>query len=95
MELLPCAPAWLPLQLSHALVVPMLLLAAAHLSLTKTDLQLGLARLREKFQQRKQPLSQGELDRARRFEEELLRVRLEMFQRVPSRGKVFFSVFFG
>lgn len=81
MELLPCAPAWLPLQLSHALVVPMLLLAAAHLSLTKTDLQLGLARLREKFQQRKQPLSQGELDRARRFEEELLRVRLEMFQR--------------
>ena len=93
MELIPLAPAWLPLQLSHALVVPMLLLAAVHLSLTKTDLQLGLGRLWAKFQLRKQLPSQSELDRIRRFEAELLRVRLEMFQRVPGRWKVFFSFF--
>ena len=93
MELIPCAPAWFPLQLSHALVVPMLLLAAVHLSLTKTDLKLGLGRRWEKFQLRKQLPSQSELDRIRRFEAELLRVRLEMFQRVPGRWKVFFSFF--
>ena len=86
MELIPCAPAWFPLQLSHALVVPMLLLAAVHLSLTKTDLQLGLGRLWEKFQQHKQLPSQSQLDRLQRFEAELLRVRLETFQSVPGRG---------
>lgn len=94
---LPSTPAWLPLQhlqLSHALVVPMLLLAAAHLCLTKTDLQRGLARLREKIQQCTQLPSQRELDQARRFEAELLRVRLEIFQSVPSEGKVFFSFSF-
>ena len=58
---------WVP----SAVVVSMLLLASVHLCLTKSDMHLGLAALRELSH--KVP-SQHELDRQERFEAELLKV---------------------
>ena len=70
---------WVP----SAVVVSMLLLASVHLCLTKSDMHLGLAALRELSH--KVP-SQHELDRQERFEAELLKVRIDIFERLRRVG---------
>lgn len=76
---------WVP-SMSHALVVSMLLLAAVHLRLTKSDVYLGLAALRQQIRQHTKVLTQRELDRQHRFEAELLRVRIDVCDRVRRVG---------
>ena len=71
--------------MSHAIVVSMLL-AAVHLRLTKSDVYLGLAALRQQIRQHTKVLTQRELDRQHRFEAELLRVRIEVCDRVRRVG---------
>ena len=70
--------------LNAAVVVSMLLLAFVHVCLTKSDMHLGLAALRE-LGAAKVP-SQHELDRQERFEAELLKVRIDIFERLRRVG---------
>eukprot|EP00435_Cladocopium_sp_Y103_P034503 s1211_g8.t3 len=68
--------AWVQFN-NPAVVVSMLLLVAVHLRLTKSDVYLGLAALRQQLRHRKVP-TQRELEKEHRFEAELLRVRIEV-----------------
>jgi len=52
---------------------------ALHVCLTKSDMKFGVSRLLEKCRQHKHVITQRELDKKRRFQQELLRARIGMF----------------
>ena len=59
---------------------------ALHVCLTKSDMGFGVSRLLERCRQHKHVMTQRELDKKRRFEQELLRARIGMFSMVQCVG---------
>ena len=75
MELAPSWLRWFPFQSNMSNMLQVLALTAVHFCLTKSDLQLGMARLIQKCRHQRTP---RQVEQKLRFEKELLKARLEL-----------------